>query len=189
MPRRRTDTRAEIRETALELFAKKGYTATSLREIAEGLGITKAALYYHFRSKQDLLADMVRPMLDDGERTVRELEEEPDATARRALEAFYDMGRRHGTLFRAVVADTAALGDLGDVVPRLFDWRERLLRLIFGSDPTPRQRALAVLAIGGLQDAAIMAADDGGGGLTGDGGDLRSVVVEGALRALDLPAS
>ncbi|MDA2811252.1 helix-turn-helix domain containing protein [Nocardiopsis sp. RSe5-2] len=189
MPRQRTDTRAEIRETALELFAEKGYTATSLREIAEGLGITKAALYYHFRSKQDLLADMIRPMIDDGERTVRELEEEPGVTARHVLEAFYDTVRRHGALFQAVIADTAALGDLGDVVPKLFDWRERLLRLIFGADPTERQRALAVLAVGGLQDAAVMAGDELGPDGSGDGVDLRSVVVEGALRALDLPAS
>jgi AcrR family transcriptional regulator len=40
---------------ALERFTQKGYAETSLREIAEELGFSKAALYYHFPSKQDIL--------------------------------------------------------------------------------------------------------------------------------------
>ena len=41
---------------ATELFIEQGYEGTSLREIADRLGITKAALYYHFPSKDDILA-------------------------------------------------------------------------------------------------------------------------------------
>ena len=44
---RRGDTRARIQQVALEMFAEQGYERTSLREIAERLGVTKAALYYH----------------------------------------------------------------------------------------------------------------------------------------------
>src|ERR1700739_4407518 len=51
---RRGDTRARIQRVALELFAEQGYERTSLREIAERLGVTKAALYYHFKSKEDV---------------------------------------------------------------------------------------------------------------------------------------
>ena len=40
---------------ALDLFTEQGYDGTSLREIAERLGVTKAALYYHFESKEDIL--------------------------------------------------------------------------------------------------------------------------------------
>ena len=43
---------------ALELFNEQGYDKTSLREIAERLGVTKAALYYHFRSKEDILLEL-----------------------------------------------------------------------------------------------------------------------------------
>lgn len=50
-----TSTRERILDVALELFARKGYAETSLREVAAELGITKAALYYHFESKQDIL--------------------------------------------------------------------------------------------------------------------------------------
>src|SRR6201992_2213267 len=51
----RTDTRARAQQVALELFAEQGYEKTSLREIAERLGVTKAALYYHFKSKEDIV--------------------------------------------------------------------------------------------------------------------------------------
>lgn len=52
-------TRARICEVALELFTEQGYDATSLREIAERLGVTKAALYYHFRTKDDIVASLI----------------------------------------------------------------------------------------------------------------------------------
>src|SRR5689334_8904863 len=54
-PTPRTDTRSRVQKVALELFAEHGYQQTSLREIAERLGVTKAALYYHFKSKEDIV--------------------------------------------------------------------------------------------------------------------------------------
>jgi AcrR family transcriptional regulator len=48
-------TRERILNVALDLFIEKGFDKTSLREIAEQLGVTKAALYYHFASKEDIL--------------------------------------------------------------------------------------------------------------------------------------
>jgi AcrR family transcriptional regulator len=55
----RGGTRERIQSIALELFAEQGYEKTSLREIAERLGVTKAALYYHFRSKEDIVRSFV----------------------------------------------------------------------------------------------------------------------------------
>ncbi|MEO3868101.1 helix-turn-helix domain-containing protein [Nonomuraea sp. B12E4] len=55
----REDTRARIQEIALRLFTEQGYEATSLREIAEELGVTKAALYYHFKTKDDIVTSLV----------------------------------------------------------------------------------------------------------------------------------
>jgi AcrR family transcriptional regulator len=48
-------TRERILDVALDLFIEKGFDKTSLREIAEQLGFSKAALYYHFASKDDIL--------------------------------------------------------------------------------------------------------------------------------------
>ncbi|MGW0069548.1 TetR/AcrR family transcriptional regulator, partial [Streptosporangium sandarakinum] len=63
------DTRTRIQETALRLFTEQGYEATSLREIAEALGVTKAALYYHFKSKEEIITSLV----EDRIRTLEEL--------------------------------------------------------------------------------------------------------------------
>ncbi|MBE8470979.1 TetR/AcrR family transcriptional regulator [Streptomyces justiciae] len=66
--RRRGNTRQRIQDVALELFAEQGYEKTSLREIAERLEVTKAALYYHFKTKEEILVsifdDLTQPILD-----------------------------------------------------------------------------------------------------------------------------
>jgi AcrR family transcriptional regulator len=53
--RPRGATRQRILDVALDLFNEHGYDKTSLREIADALGFTKAALYYHFERKEDIL--------------------------------------------------------------------------------------------------------------------------------------
>ena len=55
------DTRERILTVANELFIEQGYEGTSLREIADRLDITKAALYYHFRSKDEILQTLLEP--------------------------------------------------------------------------------------------------------------------------------
>jgi AcrR family transcriptional regulator len=68
MPRSSSDTRERILAVAMELFIQQGYEATSLRQIADRLGVTKAALYYHFQSKDELLLAILQPanqLLDD----------------------------------------------------------------------------------------------------------------------------
>ena len=55
------DTRERILAVAQELFIEQGYDGTSLREIADRLGFTKAALYYHFRSKDEILVALIEP--------------------------------------------------------------------------------------------------------------------------------
>ncbi|WP_030942672.1 TetR/AcrR family transcriptional regulator [Streptomyces sp. NRRL S-646] len=65
---RRGDTRQRIQDVALELFAEQGYEKTSLREIAEHLDVTKAALYYHFKTKEEILVsifeDLSQPIVE-----------------------------------------------------------------------------------------------------------------------------
>ena len=56
------DTKERILETALELFAQSGYLGTSMNDIAKKLGITKAALYKHYTSKQEILYRIVERM-------------------------------------------------------------------------------------------------------------------------------
>ena len=56
------DTKERILETALELFAQSGYLGTSMSDIAKQLGITKGALYKHYKSKQEILDCIVERM-------------------------------------------------------------------------------------------------------------------------------
>ena len=64
------NTKEKILEEALKLFAQNGYMGTSMNEIASRLGVTKAALYKHYSSKQEILDIIVERMNQmDAERT------------------------------------------------------------------------------------------------------------------------
>ena len=56
------NTKERILEVSLELFAQSGYLGTSMSDIAKQLGITKGALYKHYRSKQEILDRIVERM-------------------------------------------------------------------------------------------------------------------------------
>jgi len=55
-----SDTRNTILDSAQMLFTQKGYDATSMDLIAKEVGFTKAALYYHFKSKEDILLEIMK---------------------------------------------------------------------------------------------------------------------------------
>ena len=73
----KNDTRQRILDVALDLFTEQGYDGTSLREIAEQLGVTKAALYYHFESKEDILMALHMRIHDFGREALMLIGEEP----------------------------------------------------------------------------------------------------------------
>lgn len=52
-------TKRKIFETSMELFAKKGYEATSIEEITSIVGVAKGTLYYHFSSKEEIFNFLV----------------------------------------------------------------------------------------------------------------------------------
>ncbi|MEU2131727.1 helix-turn-helix domain-containing protein [Streptomyces sp. NPDC018352] len=91
--RRGSETKAEIRKVAIELFTEQGYEATSLREIAERLGITKAALYYHFSSKEDIVRSLFSAHLDSLEAMVVWAREQPPVAdlPKRAVDRMVDL--------------------------------------------------------------------------------------------------
>ncbi|NJC10220.1 AcrR family transcriptional regulator [Micromonospora profundi] len=70
-------TRERIKAVALELFTEQGYEKTSLREIAERLNVTKAALYYHFKSKDDIVASFVEERLERMDALIAWADEQP----------------------------------------------------------------------------------------------------------------
>ena len=63
MSMEKSNTREEILEAALDLFAVNGYEATSISQLADAVGIRKASLYSHFANKQDILDTVVETVL------------------------------------------------------------------------------------------------------------------------------
>ncbi|MFI1964142.1 TetR/AcrR family transcriptional regulator [Streptomyces pathocidini] len=111
---RRGNTRARIQDVALSLFAEQGYEKTSLREIAEHLQVTKAALYYHFKTKEDLVISI----FDDRRKPFDELIEWGGKQPR-TLETKQELLRRYsalladaGPLFRFIQENQATMREL-----------------------------------------------------------------------------
>jgi AcrR family transcriptional regulator len=77
-----SQTRERILDVAQELFTRQGYDKTSLRDIAERLQITKAALYYYFERKEEILIELHGRLHALGANVLDELEAAPDGPAR-----------------------------------------------------------------------------------------------------------
>ncbi len=132
-------TKDAIREAAIRLFSHKGFEQTSLREVADAVGITKASLYYHYASKLDLLLAIIEPIFDDMNSVVDELDGvaySPEL-AREVLERQLRTMLRHRTAGAMCVRDTVAIVNaIGDRHPDLLDTHERLCRWLAGPEPT-----------------------------------------------------
>src|SRR5262245_45959881 len=85
MPRSSALTRTHILDAAYRLFRRRGYTRVSMDEIAAATPVTKRTLYYHFRSKDDLLTAVL------------------ETQARLAFEAFRTFGDKLGGSPEAIV--------------------------------------------------------------------------------------
>lgn len=84
------DTKEKILLAALRLFANDGYEAVSVSEIAGELGITKGALYKHYKNKKDIFDSIVKRMEEmDFERAVEY--EMPEEAARDAADKYKNM--------------------------------------------------------------------------------------------------
>ncbi|SCF11861.1 transcriptional regulator, TetR family [Micromonospora mirobrigensis] len=78
-------TRERIQAVALELFTEQGYEKTSLREIAERLNVTKAALYYHFKSKDEIVSSFVEDRLRRMDELIEWARSQPATLATRRI--------------------------------------------------------------------------------------------------------
>jgi AcrR family transcriptional regulator len=174
--RPRSGTRQRIQEVARDLFLQQGVQRTSLQDIADKLGITKPALYYHFASREELVRSILVPLIDEGEQFVDDQERRGDTDARTLLEGYFDFHYRHRQDLVLVLAELTMLADLG-LIDKVLAWRDRLGKLVFGPRPTLAQSTRAVVAFGGLQDCCLQFPDT-------QYEALRATSVEAALAAL-----
>jgi AcrR family transcriptional regulator len=155
---------------------QQGVQRTSLQDIADKLGITKPALYYHFASREDLVRSILVPLIDEGEQFVEDQESRGHIEARELLEGYFDFHYRHRQDLMLVLAEIAMLADLG-LIDKVLAWRDRLGKLVFGPKPTLAEATRAVVAFGGLQDCCLQFPDT-------PYKQLRAKSVEAALAAL-----
>ena len=176
------DTRARILKAALELFAEHGFAGTSTREISERLGFTKAALYYHFRTKDDLLIAIVSPVLDELGQLVSNAAPGSSAAVRRAVLADYiDLIASNDLLSRVLMQDPSVAHHpaLAQGMPIYV----ALVTLLSGREnPGAAELTRVRAALGGIRDALFFAAP------TDDPAVVRAATLAAACGALGIPA-
>lgn len=124
--------RQELVDAAANIFAEKGYHATSVQDIASELGILKGSIYYYIDSKEDLLYDIVRRRLDGIESLLARLRT-PDLDAVAKLRGFIGGSVEHvqaePVQSAVLVRDMWALtGVRLDSAVKVIDKQDRFLR-------------------------------------------------------------
>jgi AcrR family transcriptional regulator len=160
--------RSGILDAALTAFSQKGYHATSLDDIAGEAGVSKALIYEHFASKQELHADLIA-------RNARELTQrvagalsavEVESTVERlaaGLEAFFAYVEERREAWRMLFRD-AADPESSAVLERMVQQVTAEVTVLISQDPGARQlarvgderslRLLAEMLVGGAQAMA-----------------------------------
>jgi AcrR family transcriptional regulator len=126
------DTRSRLRQLALKLFAEQGYEKTSLREIAEQLGVTKAALYYYFKSKEDIVRSLVEDYVADLDGLIAWAKEQPRTASTRAeiVRRYLHIVATGTEVFRMLHQNQAAVSGLANAKERGELFKERMDALV-----------------------------------------------------------
>ncbi|GGS45620.1 TetR family transcriptional regulator [Planobispora rosea] len=151
------DTRDRILDAARQLFAERGYAATSLADIASAVGVTKTAVAYHFHPKDRLAAELIAPAAQE----IVTLIETEFGDEHAFIEALVIFVTRHRTIIRLLMediggADDAPPGSPGEAI-RAF--RDCIYARLAGPDPDPAARVRAWAVVGSLQYAVVKTTD------------------------------
>ncbi|OCB56997.1 TetR family transcriptional regulator [Mycobacterium vulneris] len=177
--------RERVLEAALSLFAEHGVNGTSLQMIADRLGVSKAAVYYQFHSKDEIALAVIQPVFDDMMRLVRiaEAMSTPEARREAAVSGMVEMAVRHRRV-TAVFHGDPVIDGLVQSRAELQDTIERLTGILLGPDPDAASRVcLSVLAAGIYGSATDPALND-----VSDE-ELQRVLLDCAQRLLPAPAT
>ena len=143
------DTRERIKIVALQLFHDQGCEKTSLREIAEQLGVTKAALYYHFSTKDELIGELAAPYLDGFATLLAEAGARTAEPARPLVEGYLDLLLDQRPMIRWLRTDLTAQAH-PSIGPRLLELGERLHVMLGGHAMSLEEQVRITAALGAL---------------------------------------
>lgn len=172
-PRQAGTTPKRIIEAALEQFTERGFEGTSMRDLAGAVGVSTAALYYHYESKDALLLALVEPFLDSVEELLGK-----EAPVREFLEHYVDLLASHDELLKLIDLDPAVRSHPA-VVDRLHDHTERLRSRLAGGRSDEEAQLRASAALGAIGRPVRM--------LSPDPALARRVLVDAALAILAGP--
>lgn len=133
--------RARVLQAAMELFAANGVSGSSLQMIADHMGVTKAAVYYQFKAKEDIVLAVIEPALEDLRAIVEDAEAAatPQEALDRAIPGLVEMMicQREvvATLFRDPEVQPILEGH-----PEFLELTERLVLILGGTTAGTRRR-------------------------------------------------
>jgi AcrR family transcriptional regulator len=171
--RSRSDTRARIQQVAVELFTERGYESTSLREIAERLGVTKAALYYHFRSKEDIIESLVQDFHEQMDELIAwaRLQPRTAQSRRQILVRYMGIVAERDQVFRMLHQNQAVLNTPATALHTLKRAPQQLAEVLSGPSAELRDRVRAMMTLGAISIGWMTFADK-----TPDRDELREIV-------------
>jgi AcrR family transcriptional regulator len=175
--------KARIIDAALPLFGDHGVSGTSLQMIADSLGVTKAAVYHQFRTKDEIVLAVAESELARLEEAVEAAEAEPSRLeGRRVLLAqVVDMAVERRRMASALQGDPVMIRLLGEHEP-FQQLMARVFGLLLGEEPDAENWVTAAMvssAIGGAVANPLVA--------DVDDDTLRFHLLRLAQRLLDLP--
>jgi AcrR family transcriptional regulator len=149
------DSRQRFIDVAVRLFTRHSFAGTSLQMIADEVGVTKAAVYHHFRTREELLTAVIDPLVEKIRATVEEAEAQrgKHARAEHMLAGFIDVAVSNKALISVLAADPGAIDmlrshrDLGDLI-------ERQIQLLADVEPGLAGRVRASVVMAGVAGAA-----------------------------------
>nr|UPI48924.1 TetR/AcrR family transcriptional regulator [Micromonospora sp.] len=177
-----SETKAEIERVALALFTRNGYEATTMREIAERLQITKPALYYHFSSKEEIIRTLFEDHLAAWDEIISWARTQPPSPGlRREVLARWANATRHRRLelIRLAVANQQAVQALAPLRHGMARRLAELVTILIGPDAPVRDQLRARMAVLSI-NLAVMTGQD----LGADEPDILEIALEVALLIL-----
>jgi len=137
-----------IARLALARFRVSGFVGTSIADLAGALGVSKAAIYYHYRSKDALLHRLVDPLLDAIDACIGD-HTTPARTPRGLLGAYLSVLLAHREVVPLIATDVAVLNH-PSIGPRLRAQNQQLQSLLAAPDTSPLARLRAEAALGAI---------------------------------------
>jgi AcrR family transcriptional regulator len=148
------DTRQRLIEVAVDLFTQHSFAGTSLQMIADEMGFTKAAIYYHFRTREELLAAVVEPIFEQLSAIITAAESQRSAAARadHMLLGYAELAVANRALVSVLACDPSVTTLLRDQ-PHWSELINRQLALLAGDGPDAGGLIKATVVLAGISSA------------------------------------